>query len=226
MTNKQIRNVNAYVFDAYGTLFDINSAAAHCKEELGQQWESLAETWRTKQLNYTWLRSLMDEWVDFSQVTKDALEFSLEMYGIIDENLKERLLGLYDKLDPYPEVPNILETLKKRGLRTAILSNGTERMLESAVESAGLRDWITHIISVDKVKIYKPHPSIYRLASNKLELEPEQICFMSSNAWDASGAANYGFQVFWINRFGQKTERLPGNFIAELTTLEDLPSYL
>ena len=208
--------------DAYGTLFDVTAAAAHCKNELGDKWERLADVWRMKQLNYTWLRSLMGEYVEFLQVTEDALDFAMETLDIDNEALKQRLMSLYEELDAYPEVPEVLQKLKERGITTAILSNGTAQMLRAAVRSAGVESYLDHVISVDQLKIYKPHPTVYRLAVDKLSLPAEQICFMSSNAWDVSGGANYGFQAVWINRLGQNQERLPGKFVAELNSLREL----
>jgi len=219
-------NVGACVFDAYGTLFDVNAAAAHCKDEIGEQWQSLADIWRMKQLNYTWLRSLMDEYVGFWQVTGEALDYAMETVGINDSALKDKLLSLYEELDAYPEVLGVLKALKEKGITTAILSNGTKEMLDSAAGSAGIGDHLDASISVDQLKIYKPHPSVYQLAVDGLDLPAERICFMSSNAWDAAGAANFGFQVVWVNRFGQMRERLPGEFVAELNSLEDLPNLI
>ncbi|MFP6713215.1 MAG: haloacid dehalogenase type II [Rhodospirillales bacterium] len=226
MMNGKLENVGACVFDAYGTLFDVNAAAAHCKDEIGEKWEALADIWRMKQLNYTWLRSLMDEYVGFWQVTGDALDFAMETLGIDDDTLRDRLLSLYKELDAYSEVPGMLATLKERGISTAILSNGTSEMLDSAVGNAGIGEVLDALISVDQLKIYKPHPTVYQLAVDQLALPAERICFMSSNAWDVAGAANFGFQVVWINRFGQKRERLPGEFVAELRSLEDLPDLI
>ena len=222
----RLENIGACVFDAYGTLFDVNAAAAHCKDELGENWEALADVWRTKQLNYTWLRSLMDEFVGFRQVTEDALDFALETLGIDNEELKFRLLSLYEQLDAYPEVLEVLRKLKERSITTAILSNGTDQMLGAAVRSAGIGKFLDHVISVDQLKIYKPHPTVYRLAVDKLSLPAEQICFMSSNAWDVAGGANFGFRAVWINRLGQKRERLPGEAVSELGSLNELPSLI
>jgi 2-haloacid dehalogenase len=221
--NNKVENVGACVFDAYGTLFDVNAAAAHCKDEIGEQWEALANIWRMKQLNYTWLRSLMDEYVDFWQVTGDALDYAMDSLDMDDDALRDQLMKLYEQLDAYGEVPGMLKTLKGRGITTAILSNGTKQMLESAAGNAGIDGDLDVMISVDELEIYKPHPSVYQLAVDQLGFPAERICFMSSNAWDVAGAANFGFQVVWINRFGQKPERLPGEYVAELSSLEDLP---
>ena len=222
----RLENIGACVFDAYGTLFDVNAAAAHCKNELGENWEALADVWRVKQLNYTWLRSLMGEYVGFSQVTEDALDFALETLGIDNEGLKFRLLSLYEELDAYPEVLEVLRKLKERSVTTAILSNGTDQMLGGAARSAGIGKFLDHIISVDQLKIFKPHPTVYRLAVDKLSLPAEQICFMSSNAWDVAGGANFGFRAVWINRLGQNQERLPGEAVSELGSLKELPGLI
>ena len=222
----RLENIGACVFDAYGTLFDVNAAAAHCKNQLGENWEALADVWRTKQLNYTWLRSLMGEYVGFWQVTEDALDFALETLGIDNEELKFRLLSLYEQLDAYPEVLEVLRKLKERSITTAILSNGTDQMLGAAARSAVIEKFLDHVISVDQLKIYKPHPAVYRLAVDKLFLSAEQICFLSSNAWDVAGGANFGFRAVWINRLGQKRERLPGEAVSELDSLTELPGLI
>ncbi|MDP6925939.1 MAG: haloacid dehalogenase type II, partial [Rhodospirillales bacterium] len=192
-------DVKACVFDAYGTCFDVAAAAAHCKDSLGDNWEPLAEIWRTKQLNYTWLRSLMNEYKDFWQVTEDALDFALDTLAISDQSLRNKLLALYEELDAYAEVPDVLKDLKGQGITTAILSNGSEKMLASAVHGAGIADLLDDVISVNSLKVYKPHPSVYQLGVDELGVEKERICFMSSNAWDVAGAANFGFQVVWVN---------------------------
>ncbi|MBT7954156.1 MAG: haloacid dehalogenase type II [Rhodospirillaceae bacterium] len=223
---EKLENIGACVFDAYGTLFDVASAAAQCKDELGDKWEPLSDIWRMKQLNYTWLRSLMEEYKDFWQVTDDALDFAMDTLGIDDKALKGKLINLYATLDAYPEVPAMLETLRSNNVRTAILSNGNMTMLNFAVESAGLSELFDAVISVDKIKIYKPHPSVYQLAVDELSLSAERICFMSSNAWDVAGAANFGFKVNWVNRFGQATERLPGKPANEIKSLDELPAIL
>ena len=224
--SKKLENIGACVFDAYGTLFDVASAAAHCKDDLGDKWEALSDIWRTKQLNYTWLRSLMEEYEDFWQLTGDALDFAMDTLGIEDDALRDKLMNLYLKLDAYPEVPAMLETLRAHGVKTAILSNGNPTMLNAAVQSAGLDELFDAVISVDSLKIYKPHPSVYQLAVDALHLPPARICFMSSNAWDVAGSANFGFRVNWVNRFGQAKERLPGKPANEIKALDELPALL
>lgn len=222
----KLEDVGACVFDAYGTLFDVAAAAVHCRDDLGDKWEALAEIWRTKQLNYTWLRSLMGAYTDFWQVTEDGLDFALETLEINDPDLRAKLLALYETLDAYPEVGTVLGNLKNAGLMTAILSNGSDKMLSAAVNSAGIAKSLDDVFSVDSLNIYKPHPLVYQLAVTGLDLPKERICFMSSNAWDAAGAANFGFQVVWVNRFGQKTERLPGKPVHTITNLSELPPLL
>ncbi|MEE8393538.1 MAG: haloacid dehalogenase type II, partial [Rhodospirillales bacterium] len=188
--------------------------------------EPLAALWRTKQLEYTWLRSLMGEYEDFHRLTLDALGYSLAALKISGDGLADKLIGLYQRLDPYPEVVDVLTRLNEAGLRCAILSNGSPEMLDSAVESAGLGELLDQVISVDEIAVYKPHPSVYRLAAERLGLAASDICFMSSNAWDVAGAANFGFRVVWINRFGQPPEPLPGKPAGEITTLGELPQLL
>lgn len=218
-----IENVDACVFDAYGTLFDVAAAASHCQDELGEQWAPMAQMWRDKQLQYTWLRSLMDEYVPFWQITQDALDHTMSTLGIDDSALRQRLLDVYFKLDAYPEVAGVMQTLKAGGQKVATLSNGSTDMLESAVTNAKLD--LDAVISVDRVGIYKPDGRIYQLAVDDLGVPKERICFMSSNSWDAWAAANFGFQVVWVNRFGQQPERLPGaprEIIKDLTALPPL----
>jgi len=222
-----MQDIDACVFDAYGTLFDVAAAAAHCRDDLGDKADALAALWRTKQLEYTWLRSLMGEYVDFWQVTSDGLDYALETLGL-DGNvpLREKLQSLYMKLDAYPEVPAMLKALNAGGLKCAILSNGSPKMLASAVENAGIADDLVDNYSVDQLGIYKPTPKVYQMAVDGLIVAKERICFMSSNAWDASAAANFGFRVVWVNRFGQKKERLPGDPEHEITNLSELPPLL
>ncbi len=215
--------VDACVFDAYGTLFDVNAAAQHCADSLGDQWQPLAELWRGRQLQYTWLRSLMGAYVDFWQITADSLDFSLDNLGIDDPPLRARLLELYLELDAYPEVPDMLRRLKGAGLKTAILSNGSPDMLASAVANAGIGDLLDAVISVDALGVFKPAPAVYQSAVDTLAVAPGRISFQSSNAWDAHAASHFGFQVIWVNRFGQAVERLPGRPDATLEDLEGLP---
>jgi 2-haloacid dehalogenase len=214
------------VFDAYGTLFDVNSASAQARDALGDKWQPLAEFWRAKQLQYTWLRGLMVRHADFWQVTGDALDYAMASLKLDSSSLRERLMGLYLRLDVYPEVRDVLTRLKGTGMKLAILSNGAPGMLEAAVQHSGIADLMDAVLSVEDVRTYKPHPSVYALATRRLELEPAQICFLSSNAWDAHGAKAFGFHVVWCNRFGQAPERIPGRPDGEIETLEGLPGML
>jgi 2-haloacid dehalogenase len=219
--------MEACVFDAYGTLFDVTAAAKRCSDDLGENAAPLAQLWRTKQLEYTWLRSLMEEYADFWQVTGEGLDYALDTLGIDDPALRDRLMQLYLELDCYPEVPDMLRQLKAAGLKTAVLSNGSPEMLQSAVDNAGLGDLLDAVLSVDDLGIYKPHPSVYQLAVDQLGISsPDKVAFMSSNAWDAAGAATFGFRVNWVNRFGQKRERRPDGPENELRDLTELPPIL
>ena len=222
-----MQDIDACVFDAYGTLFDVASAAARCKDDLGENAAALSALWRTKQLEYTWLRSLMNEYVEFWEITRDGLDYALETLGLDgDAALREKLLNLYMKLDCFPEVPNVLRVLNAGGLKCAILSNGSPKMLNSAIENSGISKQLVNSYSVDQLGTYKPSPRVYQMAVDDLGVSAEKISFMSSNAWDASAAANFGFKVVWVNRFGQKKERLPGLPEHEIKTLNDLPSLL
>ena len=222
-----MQNIDACVFDAYGTLFDVAAAAAHCEDELGENAAALSALWRTKQLEYTWLRSLMNEYVEFWQITGDGLDYALETLGLNgDAALRDKLLYLYMKLDCFPEVPDVLKVLNAGGLKCAILSNGSPKMLNSAIENSGISEQLVNSYSVDQLGVYKPSPRVYQMAVDGLGVSAENISFMSSNAWDASAAANFGFKVVWVNRFGQKRERLPGLPEHEIETLSDLPGLL
>src|SRR5208282_2872615 len=182
--------------------------------------------WRTKQLEYSWLRSLMGRHADFWQVTGEALDYAMETLGVEDAGLRTRLMELYLVLSAYPDAKATLEALKRAGRPAAILSNGSPMMLASAVKSAGIGDLLEHVISVEDCGIYKPHPGVYALATKRLGLPAERICFVSSNAWDAAGAALAGFKVAWVNRAGAKPERLPAIPAAEIQSLAALPALL
>ena len=224
-TAPALDDIGACVFDAYGTLFDVAAAAARCRDDLGDKAGPLAVLWRTKQLEYTWLRSLMDEYVDFWRVTGDGLDYAMATLGI-GGDLRPRLMDLYKCLDAYGEVKEVLSGLKAADIKTAILSNGAPAMLEAAVKNAGIDDLLDDVLSVDSIGVYKPHPGVYQLAVDGLSLPAGRICFMSSNAWDVAGAANFGFRVVWVNRFGQQRERLPGAHEHEISTLAELPALL
>lgn len=224
MTESKLDGIGACVFDAYGTLFDVNAAAQHCAGELGDKWQPLAELWRGRQLQYTWLRSLMENYADFWQVTGDALEFAMEALELDDSDLRRRLMDLYLQLDAYPEVAGVLQQLRDGGMKTAILSNGSPKMLSAAVDNAGIGPSLDAVISVDQIKVYKTAPAVYQLAVDQLGVTASDICFQSSNAWDAHAASNFGFRVVWVNRFGQARERLPGNPDVVLENLAGLPA--
>ena len=221
-----INGIKACVFDAYGTLFDVHSAVGKHRERLGDIADRVSLVWRTKQLEYTWLRSLMRRHADFWQVTQDALDFAFDMYTVKDLDLKKNLIEAYLELDCYPEVPEALSELKSRGFKIAILSNGTPKMLEAAVKNSGLETMIPEILSVEKAGVFKPDPRVYQIAVDELNVKPEEIAFQSSNAWDASGAAAFGFKVAWVNRFAQSPERLPGKPDVEIQSLSELPALL
>ncbi len=221
-----LKDVGACVFDAYGTLFDFAAAAGRCRDALGDKADALTDLWRTKQLQYTWLRSLMGAYIEFWQVTGDALDFAMSSLEIEDDALRKRLMDLYLRLDTFPEIKDMLASLKGAGVKTAILSNGSPDMLAAAVEGAGLGELLDDVISVHDLGIYKPDPRVYQLAVDGLGVSAERICFMSSNSWDANGAAAFGFRVVWCNRYGQRPERLPGEFAHEITNLAELPVLL
>jgi 2-haloacid dehalogenase len=221
-----IPNINACVFDAYGTLFDVHSAVGKYIERLGDVSEQVSNIWRTKQLEYTWLRSLMKKHADFWQVTQDALDYALDVFNIKDKQLRNDLINAYLELDCYPEVPDTLQKLKDSGQQIAILSNGSPAMLEAVVKSSGLEELVQIILSVEMVGIFKPDPAVYQLAVNQLGVTAAEIVFMSSNAWDAVGATAFGLRVAWINRFAQRPERLPFQPDIEIKTLDQLPGLL
>lgn len=223
-TTPQLKNIDACVFDAYGTLFDFNSAASAARDELGEDWQRLSDLWRLKQLQYTWLRGLAQHHADFRQVTDDALDFALASLKIERPGLRDRLMDLYLRLTTYPEVPAMLRELKGRGMKLAILSNGTPPMLAAVVRNSGLEDVFDAVLSVEEVGVYKPHPSVYRLAAERLQIAPARICFLSSNGWDAYSAKAFGFRVIWCNRFGQAAERIPDMPDGEIADLSVLPA--
>jgi len=226
MSRAPLSGIRACVFDAYGTLFDVASAAAACRDVLGDDAARLSALWRDKQLQYTWLRAVQGRHADFWQVTGDALDFTMEGLGRTDPALRERLMRLYLTLAPFPEVVETLRDLRARGLGTAILSNGSPAMLAAAVESAGLQNLLDAVLSVEEVGIYKPHPSVYQLAVDRLGVPAYAIAFMSSNGWDAYGASAFGMRVIWCNRTCQPRERLPGMPDREIRSLAELPALL
>ena len=214
----------AIVFDAYGTLFDVNSAAERCKSKLGNKWESFANYWRTTQLEYTWLRSLMKKHKDFWQVTEDSLNKSMKVFKI-DNNLKNELLTLYKILSPYPEVKKVLTDLKEKKFKLAILSNGTPELLEDLVKKNNLNNLFDDLFSIEEVKIYKPDSKVYDLPVKKYNIKPNEIVFLSANTWDVSGGGNYGYNSVWVNRnksHFDNLDYLPKNEIGNLTQLLDI----
>ena len=214
----------AIVFDAYGTLFDVNSAAERCKSKLGNKWESFANFWRTTQLEYTWLRSLMKKHKDFWQVTEDSLDKSMKVFNI-DNNLKNELLNLYKILSPYPEVKKVLTDLKEKKFKLAILSNGTPKLLEELVKNNNLNNLFDDLFSIEEVKIYKPDFRVYDLPIKKYNIKPNEIIFLSANTWDVSGGGNFGYNSIWVNRnksHFDNLDYLPKNEIGNLTQLLDI----
>ena len=223
--------ISTCVFDAYGTLFDVTAAARQAAgepefEALQQKWPELANFWRLKQLQYTWLRAITDAHADFWDVTQDGLDWALEATGL-DGNaaLRQRLLDLYWQLQAYPEVPEMLKALKASGLQTAILSNGSPPMLEGAVQSAGVGDLLDDVLSVETVGVFKPHAKVYDLVQQRFGCERDQVLFVSSNGWDAAGASGYGFVTAWVNRAGEPQDRLPwapAHILSDLTSIPKL----
>lgn len=222
--------ITTCVFDAYGTLFDVAAAARLAaaepgRDDLAKVWPKLAEDWRAKQLQYTWLRAVMGQHCDFWRVTRDGLDWAMEASGLDDPDLRERLLALYWELPAYPEVPAMLAALKTQGLATAILSNGTPEMLAAAVRSAGVGDSLDAVLSVEAIGVFKPDARVYGLVGAHFGTTPDQVLFVSSNGWDAAAAAGYGFRVAWANRAGQPIDRLPArphHVVSDLTTIADL----
>jgi len=215
--------ITTCVFDAYGTLFDVAAAARQAAaepggEKLAQIWPQLAEDWRAKQLQYSWLRAVTGEHTDFWRVTQDGLDWALELRGLSDDAaLRERLLSLYWQLQAYPEVPEMLRTLKAAGMNTAILSNGSPDMLQGAVQSASLADVLDDVLSVESVGVFKPAPQVYDMVLQRFGVAKHHVLFVSSNGWDAAAAASYGFVTAWVNRAGLPVDRLPGqpNFVLQ-----------
>jgi 2-haloacid dehalogenase len=224
MTNVPLAGIKACVFDAYGTLFDFAAATRGCRDVLGADTDKLTALWRDKQLQYTWLRSLGGHYADFWQVTGEALDFALETLGIDREGLRDRLMTLYLTLATFPEVPDVLRRLKQGGMRTAILSNGSPRMLEAIVAGNNLGALLDAVLSVDEAGVYKTHPKVYQLTVDRLGVPAGRIAFQSSNAWDAWAASAFGMRVVWCNRYGQRRERLPGKPDCEVRSLAELPA--
>jgi len=219
-----MKNIKAIIFDAYGTLFDVNSAAEKCKDKIGDKWEPFANFWRTTQLEYTWLRSLMKRHKDFWQITEDSLDKSIKAYDI-DPSMKNELLNLYKVLSPFKEVPETLKILKEKDFKLAILSNGTTSLLDELVKSNNLNDLFDDIFSIEEVGIYKPDSKVYDLPIKKYKIEKNEVAFLSANTWDVSGGGNYGFNSIWVNRSNGIFDNLdykPKNEIKNLNELTKL----
>ena len=219
-----MKNIKAIIFDAYGTLFDVNSAAEKCKDKIGDKWEPFANFWRTTQLEYTWLRSLMKRHKDFWQITEESLDKSMVAFNI-DPEMKNELLNLYKVLSPFQEVPETLKSLKEKNFKIAILSNGTPSLLNDLVKSNNLNNLFDDLFSIEEVKIYKPHPKVYDLPIEKYKIKKNEVVFLSANTWDVSGAGNYGYQSIWVNRNNNIFDNLdykPNNQIKNLSELINL----
>ena len=223
----KLDGVTACVFDAYGTLFDVHGPIRKLAAEIGPKADDISKLWRQKQLEYTWLRSLMGVHADFWHVTGDALDYALEAHEVSDPGLKDELMTLYLKLEPYPEVKEAVQAVKARSQRTAILSNGSPSMLDSAVRSAGLERLFDLVLSAEDVGIYKPSRRVYRHAMQKFQIhDAPSICFISANPWDAQAAAQFGFQVVRVDRFGLKDDRIPGRPAAVIPDLKGLAALI
>ena len=219
-----MKNIKAIVFDAYGTLFDVNSSAEKCKEKIGDKWESFANYWRTTQLEYTWLRSLMKRHKDFWQVTEDSLDKSMKVFKI-DASMKNELLDLYKVLLTYSEVKEVLSKLKEKDCKLSILSNGTPALLNQLVKSNNLENLFDNIFSIEEVGVYKPDGKVYEIPIKKYKIKPNEIAFLSANTWDVSGGGNYGYNAIWVNRNKNIFDNLdfkPKNEVNNLTQLLDI----
>ncbi len=216
-----MKNIKAIIFDAYGTLFDVNSAAEKCKDKIGDKWEGFANFWRTTQLEYTWLRSLMKRHKNFWQITEDSLDKSMKTFNI-DSAMRNELLNLYKALSPFKEVPETLKKLKERNLRLAILSNGTPSLLTQLVKNNNLDNLFDDLFSIEEVGIYKPDAKVYDLPIKKYKIEKSQVAFLSANTWDVSGGGNYGYQSIWVNRNNDIFDNLDYKPINQIKNLNEL----
>ena len=220
-----MKNVKAIIFDAYGTLFDVNSAAEKCKDKIGDKWEPFANFWRTTQLEYTWLRSLMGRHKDFWQITEDSLDKSMKAFKI-EFSMRDELLDLYKVLSPFKEVQETLKTLKKKKLKLAILSNGTPSLLNELVKSNNLENLFDDIFSIEEVGVYKPNSKVYDMPVKKYKIRKDEIAFLSANTWDVSGGGNYGYQAIWVNRNNNIFDNLDFKPKLEIKNLSGLLSEL
>ena len=219
-----MKNIKAIIFDAYGTLFDVNSAAEKCKHKIGDKWEGFANYWRTTQLEYTWLRSLMKRHKNFWQITEDSLDKSMKVYKI-DASMRNELLDLYKILSPFEEVPKILKALKEKNFKLSILSNGTPDLLNQLVNSNNLKNMFDNIFSIEEVKVYKPDSNVYEMPIRKYSIQKNEIVFLSANTWDVSGGGNFGYNSIWVNRNNNIFDNLdykPKHMIKNLSELEAL----
>jgi 2-haloacid dehalogenase len=221
-----MKDIEMCVFDAYGTLYDFNSAVARHRAAIGPKAETLSAMWRDKQIQYTWLRNSMGDYAPFWQVTGEALDHCLTAQGIADPSVREKLLGAYLALDPYPEAAATLDRLRRASVRCAILSNGNPEMLDPMVKASGLADRFEAVWSVDAVKVFKVDPRTYSMVEARCGVKPANVCFLSSNCWDAHGAARFGFNVVWVNRASAPDDNLPGKLAAQVKDLSFLPSLL
>ena len=220
-----MKNIKAIIFDAYGTLFDVNSAAEKCKDKIGDKWEPFANFWRTTQLEYTWLRSLMGRHKDFWQITEDSLDKSMKAFKI-ELSMRKELLDLYKVLSPFKEVQETLKTLKEKKLKLAILSNGTPSLLKELVKSNNLENLFDDIFSIEEVGIYKPNSKVYDIPVKKYKIRKDEIAFLSANTWDVSGGGNYGYQAIWVNRNNDTFDNLDFKPKLEIKNLSGLLSEL
>ena len=216
-----MKNIQAIIFDAYGTLFDVNSAAEKCKDKIGDKWEPFANFWRTTQLEYTWLRSLMGRHKDFWQITEDSLDKSMKAFNI-DSSMKNELLNLYKILSPFKEVPETLKALKQKKFKLSILSNGTPSLLNELVKSNNLENLFDDIFSIEEVGIYKPNSKVYDMPIKRYKIEKNEVAFLSANTWDVSGGGNYGFQSIWVNRNNNIFDNLDFKANIEIKDLSGL----
>ena len=219
-----MKNIKAIIFDAYGTLFDVNSAAEKCKDKIGNKWEAFANYWRTTQLEYTWLRSLMKRHKDFWQITEDSLDKSMSVFKI-DNSMRDELLDLYKILSPFEEVPEVLKSLKEKNFKLAILSNGTPSLLNELVQSNKLNNLFDDIFSIEEVGVFKPDSKVYDMPIKKYKIEKNEVAFLSANTWDVSGGGNYGYNSIWVNRNNNIFDKLdysPQNEIKNLNDLLDI----
>ena len=216
-----MKNLKAIIFDAYGTLFDVNSAAKKCKDRIGDKWENFANYWRTTQLEYTWLRSLMNKHKDFWQITEDSLDKSMKKFKI-DHSMRVELLELYKILSPYPETKTTLEQLKKRNYKIAILSNGTPSLLNYLVEKNDMKNFFDDIFSIEEVGIFKPSSKVYDIPIKKYKINKVEVAFLSSNTWDISGGGNFGYNCLWVNRNNDVFDNLDYSPKYELKNLKEL----